>query len=86
MQLVEVLMAPMERAGGKGKGDLSSQGLEVAQLWRSLGSLWGAVMVIAGMAQRGQPLDVGIEVTPHPDRSGAQGWQGQGDHGGMVQW
>ena len=41
MQLVEILLASMERAGGKGKGDLSSQGLEVAQLWRSLGSLWG---------------------------------------------
>ena len=50
----------MERA----KGISVVRAFEVAQLWRSLGSLWGAVMVIAGMAQRGQPLDVGIEVTP----------------------
>ena len=45
--------------------------------WHSCGGHWGpcggAVIVIAGMAQRGQPLDVGISVTPSRISAGPNG-------------
>ena len=58
----------------------------MAQLRRSLGSLWWGSDCDSWDGPKGAAPSCGDLSDPQPDLSGAKWWQGQGDHGGMVQW